>query len=396
VKKKVLNLGGAYSQIPMIQYAAKLGYEIITLDYLPDNPGHKYSHSYINCSTTDMDQVLANVQNANISAVLAYASDPSALTAAYVAQKLFLKGPSFSAVKILSEKDAFRSFQMSQGFSHPKFVSSNNLEALKKQILLNLTLPYYLKPVDAAGSRGVHKITHIHQLDEAFFDALSHSRVKRVIVEEEVKSNYAQIHGDGFMFNDQLIFLGLCDQYFKSNAPIGSVYPSKLPNDLQRRIALAVEDTLRCVGFNDGAVNVEVRINDADEIMVLEIGPRSGGNYIPQLMQQATGFNEMEAILNAALGELVNTKASTSRFCFQYIINAQENGKFNDIYISDELKKHVKHLYVHKKKGDSVLAYNNSSKVVGVLIAEFQEPQTMESIFNNIQRHVHVELMNTF
>jgi len=53
--KKILMLGGSHFQVPAIKKAVEMGYHVITCDYLPDNPGHKYSHEYHNVSTTDKE-----------------------------------------------------------------------------------------------------------------------------------------------------------------------------------------------------------------------------------------------------------------------------------------------------------------------------------------------------
>ena len=80
--KKLLILGGTYFQIPAIKYAKSRGYYVITCDYLPENPGHKFSDEYYNISTTDKDAVLELSKSLNIDGILCFASDPAALTAA--------------------------------------------------------------------------------------------------------------------------------------------------------------------------------------------------------------------------------------------------------------------------------------------------------------------------
>ena len=90
--KKLFILGGAYSQVSAIKRAKELGYYVITCDYLPENPGHKYSDEYINISTTDSKKILSVCEEIEIDGIIAYGSDPGAVTAAYVAEKLHLKG----------------------------------------------------------------------------------------------------------------------------------------------------------------------------------------------------------------------------------------------------------------------------------------------------------------
>ena len=56
--KKLLMLGGSLYQTFAIKEAKRLGYYVITADYLPSNPGHKYADEYHNVSTTDKEAVL--------------------------------------------------------------------------------------------------------------------------------------------------------------------------------------------------------------------------------------------------------------------------------------------------------------------------------------------------
>ena len=52
--------------------------------------------------------------------MLAYASDPAAPTAAYVAEKLHLPTNPYKSVDILCNKDKFRAFLSENGFNTPR------------------------------------------------------------------------------------------------------------------------------------------------------------------------------------------------------------------------------------------------------------------------------------
>ena len=69
-------LGGSHFQVPAICCACDRGHYVITCDYLPDNPGHRFAHEYHNVSTTDLDAVLALAQQLKIDGIVAYASNP--------------------------------------------------------------------------------------------------------------------------------------------------------------------------------------------------------------------------------------------------------------------------------------------------------------------------------
>ena len=100
--KKVLMLGGSLYQVYAIKEAVKMGYYVITCDYLPNNPGHQYAHEYYNVSTTDKEAVYELAKRLQVDGVVAYASDPAAPTAAYVCEKLGLPTSPYNSVEILS------------------------------------------------------------------------------------------------------------------------------------------------------------------------------------------------------------------------------------------------------------------------------------------------------
>lgn len=101
-----------------------------------------------------------------------------------------------------------------------------------------------------------------------------------------------------------------------------------------------------------GGVNIEVRITAENKICVVEIGPRTGGNYIPQLMELATGEDEMTAALQIAMGEkCVIRMPEHLQYCFQYIIGSDEDGRFKELYIDDYMREKVVDLYLHKNRG---------------------------------------------
>ena len=156
--KRVLMLGGSIYQTYAIKAAREMGYYVITCDYLPDNPGHKFAHEYHNVSTTDKEAVLALAKELKVDGVVAYASDPAAPTAAFVCEKLGLPTSPFKSVEILSKKHLFRQYLEEHGFNVPKARSYKTFEEAEKEID-GFKLPVMVKPVDSSGSKGINKMT---------------------------------------------------------------------------------------------------------------------------------------------------------------------------------------------------------------------------------------------
>ena len=81
MQKRIMMLGGNLVQTTAIKAAKAEGYYVISVDYLPENPGHKFSDEYHNVSTIDKEAVLELARKLNIDGIVSYASDVSAPTA---------------------------------------------------------------------------------------------------------------------------------------------------------------------------------------------------------------------------------------------------------------------------------------------------------------------------
>jgi biotin carboxylase len=195
--KKIIMLGGSHFQVPSIRTAVAMGYYVISCDYLPGNPGHKFAHEYYNISTTDKEAVLELSKRLKVDGVVCYASDPAAATAAYVCENMGFPTSPYSSVEILSNKDKFREFLKENSFNTPKAKGYANLKEAVEEIT-NFKLPVIIKPVDSSGSKGVTKLEDVHNLSRQANYALSFSRSKRFIIEEFVEKKGYQIAGDGF------------------------------------------------------------------------------------------------------------------------------------------------------------------------------------------------------
>ena len=177
--KKILLLGGSTQQIPAIEYANKQGYYTVLCDYLGDNPGQDYAKKFYCVSITDKDAILEVAKNEKVDGVVAYASDPAAPTAAYVAEKLGLPTNPYKSVEILAFKDKFREYLRENNFNCPKAKGFSSLESAKEEIN-QFTFPVMVKPIDSSGSKGVSKVEKVEDFEEAYKIALDNSRGKKI------------------------------------------------------------------------------------------------------------------------------------------------------------------------------------------------------------------------
>lgn len=392
--KRILMLGGAFAQIPAIQYAKNAGYYVITCDYLPDNPGHRYADEYHNISTTDLDGVLNLAASLDIDGIVAYASDPAAMTASYVAEELGLPGNPLEVTRILSEKDHFREFLRDHNFNTPKAQAFS--EGGDVALDPTLSWPLIVKPVDSSGSKGVTIIREESELDGAISYALDYSRAKKAIVEEYIDSPIRQIHGDCFVLDGSMIMCCLGDHHFRDDtlAPYSTTLPSAQSEETINRIESEISRFISLTGFKCGAINIEARIGFDGKVYLIDIGARNGGNFIPQLVHFATGFDEVGATIEAALGNygmIENNGEYPVRGCYShYVIGSTVDGRIKGVQYSKKIREMIVQENLYKKPGDTVDCFKNSRNTIGVLILRYKDMFEMKTVINSIDEHVKV------
>lgn len=393
-------LGGSLYQVYAIKEAVRLGYHVITCDYLPSNPGHKYAHEYYNVSTTDKEAVLALAERLQVDGIVAYASDPAAPTAAYVCEKLGLPTSPYASVEILSKKDLFRKYLREHGFNTPKAKGYTCYEDALADID-NFRLPVMVKPVDSSGSKGINKLTDKSQLKDFVEDALSYSRDKRFLIEEFIVKKGYQISGDAFSVDGKLVFHCFGNEYYSSQvtkdfAPLGECWPflmeqrvvDKLHEDLQRLIT--------SLGMKSTAYNVEAIVDENDDIYILELGARSGGSLIPQITQYATGVNMVTYVIKAAMGEdCSDLQLAPCRGCWSnYMVHANETGKYASIWFDENFRKNNLVEYVTDvKEGDEVHKFRDAQDAVGTLVIKYDSPEQMFAMIEHMDDYVKVEVV---
>jgi len=391
--ERILFLGGSYQQIPAIKEARALGLYVITCDYLPNNPGHKYADEYHNVSTTDATAVLDLAQRIKPDIVMSYASDPGAAIAAYVAEQLGLPGNPYASVKLLSKKDLFRAFQRDHGFNSPRAIGLNENEVHPDR-LKGFNYPLIVKPVDSSGSKGVSKISEPSELALAASYALSFSRMKRVIVEEFIVCDGPQLTGDGLVLNGELVFSCFADQLYDTSAsarvPCGALWPTLRTITSIRKVEQEAAKVIRATGLISGSVNIEVRITPDNEVYILEIGPRSGGNYMPQAIKYASTFDMVRASLDVLLGKTIQVPITELVCTAYYALHSDRCGTLVSLKLTNELKSHVREFHQYVFPGEKVLPFHNSSATLGILILTFRNHEEMNVIMSHIANMIEI------
>lgn len=384
--KKILLLGGSAQQIIAIKTAKKHGVYTVLCDFLPDNPGQHEADKFYLVSTTDKEAVLEVATKENVDGILAYASDPAAPTAAYVAEKLGLPTNPYKSVETLCNKDKFRAFLKENGFNAPvsKGYSDNDVDTSL------FSLPVIVKPVDSSGSKGATVLRDWSNLQKACDFAFSYSRSHRIIVEEYIEKKHKYlIGGDIFVYDGKVILWGLLNCHRDINVnplvPVGKSYPLLLDEQDKAEVQKTLQNMINRLGICFGSVNVELVVDKFGKVWPIDVGPRAGGNMIPDLLGLIFGVDVVEMAVLTAMGETIENKVHKGiPYYATHNLHTNKNGVYKTIKFSKELEKRIIKKYLYKNTGDKIEYFDNAAKALGIIFMKFDNKLEMDNILNDV------------
>jgi biotin carboxylase len=395
MQKKLMILGAGPHQVAGIKKAVELGLYVISVDYLPENIGHKYSHQYVNCDVTDPAGVLRAAESLSIDGIVTFA-EIATKSVAFVAERLGLPGNSTAAIELLVNKARFRSLQLENQLNSPCFVAGTRWEDVSDQVAA-LSPPLMFKPVDSNSSRG---ITWVGRFDTnrcvtAFEYARGYSRSKSVCVEEYLEG--VEVGGDGFLVNGRLAFAAITHKHKNGFVPIGHSLPTNIDGKRQQKVRAELATNCRAAGYTDGPLNFDVIVSP-DRVTVLEMSPRLGGNGIPFVIKRATGVDLITTTLHFAVGEAIAFPANSTliRDCGSWVFGSKCAGHLQDIAGETALKAAVPEVFDYFSlyhTGDSVSEFIHTGNSMGYVLFDCPPQSSYDQMVERLQQALHLKVV---
>lgn len=386
--KTIMILGGGPNQLPLLKAAKKREYQVVLCDYNAENPGREYADIFHCISTLDQDAVIDAALAQKIDGIITN-SEPAMKIAAYAAKRLDLPCNPPEIIEKLSRKDQFRALLQKKGFPVPA-VRYADTEDQAYTALTALRLPVMVKPVDSSGSRGVTKLVDAAGLHLAFTNAMLFSRVKRVILEEFIESTHDyMIGGDIFVVDGKVIFWGLMnsmrDRAVNPFVPTGTSFPTRLSDEQCMGLKAQTESMISALEIQFGAFNIEMMFGTDGKLYVIELNPRNGGNHIPEILREGTGFDIFDATVAAAVDDQVIQPHGSEPVCLStYVVHSAEDGILKSVQFSQQLIPHIQYYHEERRQGDHIERFENADKLIGILFLRFDNQTQMEEMLSNI------------
>src|SRR5699024_3985923 len=201
------------------------------------------------------------------------------------------------------------------------------------------------------------------------YDAMGFSRAKRVIIEEYVEMIGYHVAGDGFSVDGELVFRCFANYHFNKEGlnpfvPISASDPYNMPKRIHEKIHNEIQRLLTLLDMRTGAYNFDVRIDANENVYLIEVGPRNGGNYIPQVTNYATGFDMLKYTIKAAMGEDCSQihMVEPDGFWSYFAIHSSEAGVLKEIRINQEVEvNNIVEKHLNYKIGDQIPSFEGAN-----------------------------------
>ena len=398
MSRKILILGAASYQLPVIYEAQNRGYHVIVCSNNNQDPGINIADEYYEISIADHDAVIKLAKKIKPIRVIGYVSE-TAMHAAFIVNKaLGLSNTSEQVVRTFTRKDLFRNFQASNKFPHPKYVVASKIDNISIEST-NLTYPIIVKPVDSCGSRGVSRVDIEDNLNAALEYAWHHSAKNLAIVEEVVSAQNRQFTGDGFVVNGQLKFLSygehLFDDQISNVTACGSFWPANVSKSLSDDIFNSINDQVAAIGYKEGPFNIDFRLNQEGKTIIIEISPRNGANYFPQLIKYCTGVDLVSALFDVLEGITPSFETNQSNYAVSLILYSEKDGTLDSVSIASKLDQWILQKEFSNQGGDQVKKFQHLGNSLGVLNFGFESEDAAKNVIKNRENLVNVILKST-
>lgn len=369
--KKVIIVGASAWQVPIIQKAKELGYQVGVVDYNPNAVGIPYADAFFNASTNDPEGVYQAALAFGADGLTSVATDMPMRSIAYTCEKMGLVGITPDVAERATDKALMiRAFEQ-HNVPHPWYfvVENQDVASIKEK----LSYPCICKPIDNSASRGVVIVENEEQLTAAITYSAENGRSGSVIVEELLRGE--EISVEAFAVGGQPHVLAITDKLTTGSphfVEMGHNQPSQFETNLREEITAVAAAAMKAVGIENGPAHIEMMITDRGPVMI-ELGARLGGDFITtDLVPLSTGIDVLAATIQSACGQPVDLERKHNKAAVIRYLEAEQYGILCGTEGFDEAMAipGVIRVDMLKTEGETAGPITNSLDRVGYVIAQ--------------------------
>jgi biotin carboxylase len=376
VKKKLAIIGASYLQVPLVKKAKTMGLETHVFAWEQGAAAKEMADFFYPVSILDRDTILNFCNKIKPHGIVSIASDIAMHTVNSIAQELDLIGNDLECTIATTDKYVMRSTLSANKIRCPGFIFVQKLSDIHLEDLAKLKFPVIVKPTDRSGSRGVTKVNSLEFLEDAVNRAVTESLSATAIVEEFVNGKEFSIemitwrHNHHFLAVTEKVTTG--SPYF---VEIEQHEPAQVTDEVKNAMISLTIKALNALGVTYGASHSEIIVDENNELFIVEIGARMGGDNIGAcLVEMSTGYDFVKGVIEVSMGTEPIVKRTWNKFAGIYYLTPPA-GRVRNICINPMFKPQIKGYEIFVKMNDEVnYPVRDSSRRSGYIMYQSDLP----------------------
>lgn len=371
--KKIAIIGASYLQEPLISKAKDMGIETHVFAWACNDVGENLADYFYPISVVEKEEILSKCQEIGIDGICSIASDLAVVTVNYVAENMGLAGNGTDNTSLSTNKHNMRNAFTENGDPSPRSIMVHNIE----DIQVELSYPVIVKPIDRSGSRGIFKVHHKEELQNAILQAEAQGFIKNALIEEFVEGTEYSI--ECVSYKGKHHFLAITRKYTNGSprfVETGHLEPASVSKEILKKVRETVFHALDSLHIKNGASHSEVKIDDMGNIKIIEIGSRMGGDFIGStLVYHSTGVDFVRAVIQIALGEKpdLTPQIDTGAVGIRYICEEDDLKVYNEL-----IELHPEFIIAEDIPDDCNAVITDSSTRLGYFIMKSDKIEQIE------------------
>lgn len=291
---KLAIIGASTGQTSLTLKAKELGHTVISFAWGEGAVCKDIADKFYPISILETEKIIEICKQEGVEGVVSNASDLTAEISAYVATQLGLISTDYHAFATIKDKATVRKLtQDVTGLAHVKNFKYTGEE--------EITYPCVIKPTTGCGKKGVSFVNNEKEFQEAIAYAKENSNCA-IMVEQFIGGQ--EISVETLSYKGKHHIIQITD---KENdgiphfVELSHHMPANISDSIKGKIQQVIPQILSNVGITNGASHTEMKIFN-DEVYLIEVNPRGGGDQITDLVQHSNGYDYVKGMIDVALG----------------------------------------------------------------------------------------------
>jgi formate-dependent phosphoribosylglycinamide formyltransferase (GAR transformylase) len=303
-------------QVCGIDAAHRADYPVLGIDGDEEAPGLAKCDARIVADIHDIDGVLDQLSSLHLNpgGCLSIVSDVGMPLAGAIQDEYGLVGPGKQISRRMTDKGQQRT-RWRDAFVENRQFAVCDVSSDAEKIATRFPLPFMVKPVDSAGSRGVTRVDARDQITTAIRHAFAFSKSKRIIIEEFIAGTEFAVEVFRCEGTTHVLAISEKTKVQGTSGTVAAEYRTAELDDAEvSNLQQLITDALDALEYRDGVGHVEIMRTPTNDFGLIEVAGRGGGfmvfeGYVPLV----SGIDLAELAVRQAMGEAIEMPTITHR-----------------------------------------------------------------------------------